>query len=149
MQHAKRHSEKLPRVHSAPSLVAAGRPEALVVLLLAEVRCSCRESVVTRCYLCVFLKPRLHDTTGLTTGCTVVNVRQRTNSRCSFNQLTNRYDSRPAVYTIQPVVNPVVKRVSQPVECLYTRYNRLSNRIDNRLYRVNGAKFSLSECTAL
>jgi len=40
-----------------------------------------------------------------------------------------------------------VKRVWQPVECLYTRYNRLSNRFDNRsdnrfdnrFYRVNGA----------
>ena len=45
---------------------------------------------------------------------------------------------QPAVYTIQPVV----KRVWQPVECLYTQYNLLSNRFDNRfdnmLYRVNG-----------
>jgi len=30
--------------------------------------------------------------------------------------------------------------VWQPVECLYTRYNRLSDRFDNRLYRVNGSK---------
>ena len=46
------------------------------------------------------------------------------------------------------VVKPVVKRDWQPVECLYTRYNRLSkrfdnnrfdNRFDNRLYPVNGA----------
>jgi len=44
-----------------------------------------------------------------------------------------------AVYTIQLFVKPVVKRVWQPVECLYTRYNRLSNRFDNRLYRINGA----------
>jgi len=49
------------------------------------------------------------------------------------------------VYTIQPVVKPVVKRVLQPVECLCTRYNRLSirfdndNRFDNRLHRVSGA----------
>jgi len=70
------------------------------------------------------------------------------------------------VYMIQPVVNPVVQPdlttgwtnsgcsvvrstgcqtglttswVWQPVECLYTRYNRLSNRFDNRLYCVNGA----------
>jgi len=39
------------------------------------------------------------------------------------------------VYTIQPAV--------KPVECLYTRYNQLSNqfdnRHDNRLYRVKGA----------
>jgi len=40
-----------------------------------------------------------------------------------------------AVYTIQPFVKPVIKQVWQPVECLYTRYNRF----DNRLYRVNGA----------
>ena len=37
------------------------------------------------------------------------------------------------IYMIQPVVKPD----SQPVKCLYTRYNRLSNRFDNRLYRVN------------
>ena len=46
---------------------------------------------------------------------------------------STRATSSP-VYTIQPVV--------KPVECLYTRYNRLSNRLynrfDNRLYRVNG-----------
>jgi len=82
------------------------------------------------------------------------------------NRLSNRFDNRfdnrvertatvrstrlsnpvwqpcwqPVVYTIQPVV----KRVWQPVECLYTRYNRLLNRLhhrlDNRLYRVNGLK---------
>jgi len=68
-----------------------------------------------------------------------------TNS-CSFNRLSNRVVQpvwQPAVYTIQPVVKPVVKWVWQPVECLYTRYNRLSkgfdNQFDNRLYRVNGA----------
>jgi len=66
-----------------------------------------------------------------------------TNSHCSFNRLPNRLVQRvwqPAVHTIQPVVKPVVKRVWQPVDCLYTRYNRLSsrfdNRFDNRLYRV-------------
>jgi len=48
------------------------------------------------------------------------------------------------VYTIQPVVKPVIKPVWQPVKCLYTRYNRwserlsnqLSIRFDNQLYRV-------------
>jgi len=58
-----------------------------------------------------------------------------TNS-CSFNRMSNRVVQpgwQPAVYTIQPVVKPVVKRVWQPVECLYTRCNRLSNRFDNRL----------------
>ena len=65
---------------------------------------------------------------------------------CSFNRLSNRVVQpvwQPAVYTIQPFVKPCVKGVWQPVECLYTRYNRLSkrfdNRFDNRLYRVNGA----------
>jgi len=51
-----------------------------------------------------------------------------------------------AVSCIHPVVKPVVKPVWQPVwqpvECLFTRYSRLSNqmynRFDNRLYRVNG-----------
>ena len=45
------------------------------------------------------------------------------------------------VYAIQPVVKRDVKPFWQPVKCLYTRYNRLSNglynRFDNRLYRVN------------
>ena len=38
------------------------------------------------------------------------------------------------IYTIQPVVQPVL----QPAVA-YTRYNRLSNRFDDRLYCVNGA----------
>jgi len=53
----------------------------------------------------------------------------------SFNRLSNRVVQpvwQPAVYTIQPFVKPVVKRVWQPVECLYTRYNRLLNQFDNR-----------------
>jgi len=40
------------------------------------------------------------------------------------------------VYTIQPVVKPVVNPVWQPGNCLYTRYNQLSNPLSNRLYRV-------------
>ena len=71
----------------------------------------------------------LHDTTGcetyLTTGCIVYNPVWQpmnrlnkqclfvqhgwTNSGCSFNRLSNR--------------------VWQPVECLFTRYSRLSNRL--------------------
>jgi len=43
---------------------------------------------------------------------------------------------QPAVYTIQPVVKPVVKRVWQPVECLYTRYNRSSIRFDNQFVQT-------------
>jgi len=110
------------------------------------------------------LIPRLHDTTGCQTGCTtgcqtgcitsyqtgytflttgwmfvytmqpVVQPAAQLNSR-----LYNRFD------TIQPVVQPVVKPVWQPqpawqlvVSCIQT-FNRLSNRIDNRLYSVNGA----------
>ena len=72
-----------------------------------------------------------------------------TNRHCSFNRLPNR------VVQPQPVWQPAVydtagcqtNRDWQPVECLYTRYNRLwsrvdnwfDNRFDNRLYRVNGA----------
>ena len=67
------------------------------------------------------------------------------------------YTIQPAVNTVvqpgwqQPVVQPVVgftmtivrvQPVDQPVQCLYTRYNRLSNRLfnqfDKRLYRING-----------
>ena len=55
------------------------------------------------------------------------------------NWLYNRFDNQ--LYTrYSCFVKPVVKRVWQSVECLYTRYNRLSNRLsnrfDNRLYRV-------------
>ena len=55
------------------------------------------------------------------------------------------------VYTIPPVVKPCLSNrlynpVWQPVGCLFTRYSRLSNplynRIDNRLYRVNGVSQS-------
>jgi len=53
------------------------------------------------------LKPRLHDTTCCQTGC------QNTD------------------------IQPVVKPVSQPVGCLFTRYSRLWNGL-YRLYRVNG-----------
>jgi len=57
-----------------------------------------------------------------------------TNSHCSFNQLSNQVVHDRAVCQTSPVW--------QPVECLYTRYNQLSNRFDNgfdnRLYRVNG-----------
>jgi len=68
-----------------------------------------------------------------------------TNSRCSFNRLSNRV-VQPGLTTgciVYTNIQPVVKRVWQPVECLYTWYSRLSDRFDNRfdsrLYRVNGA----------
>jgi len=83
---------------------------------------------------------------------------QAVSCKQTSNRLSNRVVQpvwQPAVYMIQPVVKPVVKRVWQPVECLYTWYNRLlnrfnnrsciqtfnqlSNRFDNRLYRTNGA----------
>jgi len=81
-----------------------------------------------------------------------------TNS-CSFNRLSNRVVKpvwQTAVYTIQPFVKPVVKRVWQPAECLYRRYNPLSNRFDNRfdngfdnrLYRV-GPYTKIYYCGAL
>jgi len=66
-----------------------------------------------------------------------------------YNWLSNRYDNRfdnrvEQTATVRStgcqtglyIVKPVVKRVWQPFECLYTRYNRLSNRFDSRLYRV-------------
>jgi len=79
----------------------------------------------------LFVQPvvKPHCTTGLTT---VLNEQPLSvqpcwmNSHRSFNRLSNWVVQpawQPAVYTIQPVVNPV--------ECLYTRYNRLSNRFDN------------------
>jgi len=57
------------------------------------------------------------------------------NEQLLFNRLSNHVVkpvSQPAIYTIQPFVKPVVKRVWQPVQCLYTQYNRLSNQFDNR-----------------
>jgi len=43
---------------------------------------------------------------------------------------------------LNPVTQPVVNPVLKPVGCLFTRCSRLSNRLcnrfDNRLYRVNG-----------
>ena len=42
-------------------------------------------------------------------------------------------------------LQPVVKPVEQPVECLFTRRSRLFNRLDNRLYRVNGVLESQPE----
>jgi len=97
--------------------------------------------------------PRLHDTTGCqtrsdncvewtavrSTGCQtglynrfVKRVERTANVR---NRLSNRVVQpvwQPAVYKIQLVV----KWIWQPVECLYTRHNRLSNRFDNQLYGV-------------
>ena len=83
-----------------------------------------------------YIIPRLHDTTGCQIGLTTV------------------LNEQPLLF--QPVVKPVCTAglstgcihdtagcQTGPVECFYTRYNRLShrfdNRFDNRLYRVNGA----------
>jgi len=74
--------------------------------------------------------------------------------RCDANSLrgfVSTVDARASMQCVRLraplltiIVKPVVKRVWQPVECLYTRYNRLSYRLDNRLYRVNGASQTLS-----
>jgi len=63
---------------------------------------------------------------------------------CLHNRLATHVDvanlrlSLSPVYTIQPVVIPVVKQVWQQVvscKCLYTRYNRLSNRLYNPVWQ--------------
>jgi len=64
------------------------------------------------------LIPRLHDTTGCQTGCKPV-VQQVWQLAVSCKQTSNHLSNR--------------------FECLYTRYNQLSNQFDNRLYHVNGA----------
>jgi len=49
--------------------------------------------------------------------------------RTVFNRLSSRVVQpvrQQVVYTIQPVVKLLVRWVWQPVECLYTQYNRLS-----------------------
>jgi len=75
-------------------------------------------------YVCVWvclLIPRLHDTTGCQTGC-------------------------PTGWTAGCVVYTNIQPVEQPVECLFTRCSRLSNRLfmrfDSQLYRVNGVLLS-------
>ena len=60
-------------------------------------------------------------------------INTHTTQKVNINELLN------PVYTIQPVVTGCTTGLTKPVECLYTRYNRLSNGFDNRLYRVNGA----------
>jgi len=79
------------------------------------------------------LKPRLHDTTG----CRFDNRVKRTAVRSTGCQtgLYNRFDKHSLttgwmfVYTIQPVVKPVVKRVWQPCWTNSFSFNRLSNRV--------------------
>jgi len=71
-----------------------------------------------------------------------------------YNRLYNRFDNwlyRVNKHPIQPVVKPHCTTglttgcihdtagCQTVVECLYTRYNRLLNRFDNRLHRVNRA----------
>jgi len=67
-----------------------------------------------------FIIPRLHDATGCQTGCTT--------------GLTTVLNEQPPLF-VQPVVS-----------CVQT-FNRLSNRFDNRLYRVNGAYDFVLQCT--
>jgi len=56
------------------------------------------------------------------------------------------------VYTIQPVVKPVVRSVGQPAASCIQTFNRLSNRLYNRfdsmLYRVNGV-LEFNTCSRL
>jgi len=74
----------------------------------------------------VTLKHRLHDTTGCTTGC--------------FDNRLCRVNKHPTGCQ----TGLTTGCVWQPVECLYTRYNRLSirlsngfdNRFDNRVERT-------------
>ena len=144
-------------------LFSHSAPDQDTGLLWSQQEVCCTTGVPLHCSC--WLIRHLHDTAGCHSGCTsgltvgcivqtniqpvVKPVSQPcwTNSHCSFNRLSNcnrvvQPFWQPVVYMMQPFVKPVVKRVWQPVECLYTRYNRLSNRFhnrfDNRLYRVNG-----------
>jgi len=96
---------------------------------------SCSEVLVGS--MASYLKPRLHDTTGCQTGLyNRFDNRLYTRYSRLSNRLSNGFDSRwMFVYTIQPVVKPVWQPV---VSCIQT-FNRLLNRFDKRLYRVNGA----------
>ena len=90
-------------------------------------------------YTIINVKPRLHDTTSCQTD------------------LTTILNEQPLF--VQPVVNPDCTTglttgcipdtdgCQTPFECLYTRYNRLSNRYDNQLYHVNGGFSNLMFCT--
>jgi len=95
------------------------------------------------------VKPRLHNTTGCQTRCQTRCQTGLTNCCIVYTAgcqsgCTIRFDNRlnEQCCSFNTVVKPVVKPVWQPVECLFTRYswwsNRLYNRLDNRLYRVNG-----------
>jgi len=49
---------------------------------------------------------------------------------CAVLQTMKITQQLSPVYTTQAVVKPV----RQPVKCLYTRYNQLSNRMSNRFF---------------
>jgi len=49
------------------------------------------------------------------------------------------YKTLNPVYTIQPVVKPVLQPVASCMQTFHRLSNGLYNRFDNRLYRVNGA----------
>ena len=67
-------------------------------------------------------------------GCIVYTARCQTS--CTTRFLTTGWTNSGC--SLNTVVKPVVKPVWQPaVSCIQT-FNRLSNRFDNRLYRVNG-----------
>jgi len=60
-----------------------------------------------------------------------------------YSNVTESHDISPVSYGEPLLVKPRLHDKTcchtgwQPVKYLYTRYNRLSNRFDNRLYRVN------------
>ena len=79
----------------------------------------------------LFVQPLVKPgcTTGLTTGC------KHDTAVCQTGCQTGLTTGWMFVYTIQPVVNQLWQPI---VSCIQT-FTRLSNRFDNRLYRVNGA----------
>jgi len=88
---------------------------ACLLPIVLKLRISCEAAL---------LIPRLHDTTG-----------------CSTTGLANRlYRVNKHPTGCQTGLDVWLHDTGciQPVECFYTRHNRLSIRIDNRLYRVNG-----------
>jgi len=115
--------------------------------LVTQLKYALRTLTSTKCRYArqkCYFKPRLHDTTCCQAGCQsgfwqpAVSCIQPVDNRLNEQWLFVQHGCQTGCQTDCSVWQPVW----QPVGCLFTRYSRLSNRLynrfDNRLYRVNG-----------
>jgi len=106
-----------------------------------------RDAVLAR-YLCQCQTPftRCNQTTGcpLVVSC-IQTFYQLSNRLYDFNLFDscNPRSSCLRSVNIQPVVQPVWQPVQQPAASCKQSFNRLNNRFDNWLYRVNGVSVSI------